>query len=110
MADNPFTGQMDRKIQLVEKVKTQTETGSEVSSEAVIAAPFAFMKDVSGGEEVDGKVKHLVNRIYTIRFNPTIKQKGTALIVVDENRKFEILHIIELGRKKHLELRVKSYE
>lgn len=110
MADNPFIGQMDRKIQLVEKVKTQTDTGSEVSSENVIASPYAMMKDVSGSEEVDGKVKHLVNRTYTIRFNETIKQKGTALIVIDENRKFEILHIIEIGRKKHLELRVKSYE
>ena len=71
--DNPFIGQMDRKIQLVQKVKTQTSTGSEVSSEAVMASPFAYMKDMSGGEEVDGKVKHLVARTYTIRFNQEIK-------------------------------------
>lgn len=108
--EKTFIGQMDRKIQLVQKVKTQTTTGAEVSSEVVISEPFAAMKDISGGEEVDGKVRHLVSRTYTIWFNPFVKEKGTALIVVDEGRKFEILHTIEVGRRQYLELRVKSYE
>jgi hypothetical protein len=56
------------------KVKTQTTTGAEVSSEVVISA-FAAMKDISGGEEVDGKVRHLVSRTYTIWFNPLVKEK-----------------------------------
>ncbi len=101
---------MDRRIQLVQKIKSQTETCSEVSTEAVISECFASMKDVSGGEEVDGKVKHLVSRTYTIWFNPLVKEKGTALILIDENRKFEILHIIEIGRKQYLEIRCKLYE
>lgn len=108
--ENPFIGQMDRKVQLVQKVKQQTSTGSEISSEEVIASPFASMKDVSGGEETEGKVKHIISRTYVIRYNAIIKQKGTSLVVIDENRKFEIVHIVELGRKKHLEIRCKSYE
>lgn len=108
--ENPFIGQMDRKIQLVQKVKMQTSTGSETSSEMVVSSPYAYMKDISGGEEIEGKVKHIISRTYIIRYNTIIKQKGTSLIVIDENRKFEILHIIELGRKKHLEIRCKSYE
>jgi hypothetical protein len=36
---------------------------------------FAAMKDISGGEEVDGKVRHLVSRTYTIWFNPLVKEK-----------------------------------
>ena len=94
----------------IQKVKTQTSTGSEVSAQTVVASPFAYMKDISGGEEVDGKVKHLVSRTYTVRFNEIVKQLGTALILIDEARKFEILHIIEIGRKKHIEIRCKSYE
>jgi hypothetical protein len=34
---------------------------------------------------------------YTIWFNPIIKEKGTALIVIDEGRKFEVLHTIEIA-------------
>jgi hypothetical protein len=36
---------------------------------------FAAMKDISGGEEVDGKVRHLVSRTYTIWFNQLVKEK-----------------------------------
>jgi head-tail adaptor len=110
MENKTFIGQMDRKIQLVQKLKTQTATGSEISSEVVVSQPFAAMKDLSGGEEVDGKVIHLISRTYTIWFNPVIKEKGTALILIDEGRKFEVIHIVELGRKQYLEIRVKSYE
>lgn len=108
--EKTFIGQMDRKIQLVQKTKTQTSTGSEISSEVIISEPFAAMKDLSGSEEVDGKVKHLISRTYTIWFNPIVKEKGTALIVIDEGRKFEIIHSVELGRRSYLELRVKAYE
>lgn len=110
MTKNPFIGQMDRVIQIKKKVVTQTETKAEVSSEVLVCEPFAFMQDISGGEEVDGKVRHLINRTYTVRWNPLITEGGTKLIVVDQEVKFEIVHIIELGRQKHLEIRVKSYE
>jgi hypothetical protein len=63
------------------------------------------MKDISGGEEVDGKVRHLVSYL-TIWFNPMVKEKGTALIVIDEGR-VEVLHTIEI-RRHYLELRVKA--
>lgn len=108
--EKTFIGQMDRMIQLVQNTKSQTETGAEVSTPTVVSECWAAMKDLSGGEEVEGKVIHLVSRTYTIWFNPVIKEKGTALVLMDEGRKFEILHTIEIGRKQYLELRVKLYE
>lgn len=110
MENKTFIGQMDRKIQLVQKTKSQTTTGSEKSTPVIVSEPFAAMQDTSGGEEVEGKVIHLVNRIYTIWYNPVVKEKGTALVLIDEGRKFEILHIIEKGRKQYLEIRCKLYE
>lgn len=110
MADKLFIGQFDRVIELKEKTITQSSTGAEETTETVLCSPWAKMNDISGGEDVEGKVRHLVNRTYIIRFNPDVKAKGTALVLVDEGRKFEIIHIVELGRKQHLEIRVKSYE
>jgi len=110
MEKNPFIGQMDRVIQLVEKAKSQTSTGSEVSTNVPVCEPWAMMKDISGNEVIDGKIKHLVNRIYVIRFNDVVKSKGTALVLIDEGREFEVIHILELGRRQHLEIRVKIYE
>lgn len=110
MEKNPFIGQMDRKIKLVEKVPIRSTTGAETSIENIVAQPFACMNDVSGNEDVEGKVRHLINRTYVVRYNPVIKEKGTSLVLIDEDKKYEIIHILDLGRKRHLELRVKLYE
>jgi hypothetical protein len=52
----------------------------------------------------------MVNRTYTIRYNERVKQLANALLVIDGAQRFEVLHIIEIGRRQHLELRVKIYE
>jgi len=105
----PFIGQMSRKIALIEKVISQTSTGSETTTETTICEPYAWMQDNSGNEDVEGKVIHLINRSYTIRVNAEVKSKNTKLIVIDEERRFEIVHIKEIGRT-HLEILCKNYE
>jgi len=110
MPKNPFIGQMDRMISLVEKKPSQSNTGAEKLNDVLVSEEWAFMQDVSGGEETDGKIKHLVNRTYTIRYNDIVQQKSNALLLIDNNQRFEVLHVIEIGRQKHLEIRVKIYE
>lgn len=105
----PFIGQMNRKIALIEKVISQTSTGSEKTNETTICEPYAWMQDNSGNEDVEGKVIHLVNRSYTIRTNADVKSKGSKLIVIDDDKRFEIMHIKEIG-KTHLEILCKNYE
>lgn len=110
MQKKPFIGQMDRVIEIVEKVKTSNELGEVKTTESVVASPWAHMNDVSGTEDVDGKIKHLVNRTYTIRYNSVVKEKSNQLVVKDGDTRYEVLHVIEIGRKSHLELRVRMYE
>ena len=110
MAKHPFIGQMDREISLVLKKKTRSATGAETPNDVVVSTPWAYMQDVSGGEETDGKIKHLVSRTYTIRYDDDVKTKSNALILIDDGQRFEVIHVIELGRRKHLEIRVKDYE
>jgi hypothetical protein len=110
MDKKPYIGQMDRLIQIIEKVKTKNEVAEVITSENVLLEPWANMKDVSGSEDVEGKIRHLVNRTYTIRYNPVVKEKSNKLVINDEGTRFEVLHVIEIGRKSHLEIRVKAYE
>ena len=110
MTKNPFIGQMDRVIEIVEKTMIIDSLGAETLVQTNVCSPYAFMQDISGGEETDGKIKHMINRTYTIRFQEQVKQKANALIVIDGGQRFEVLHVIEIGRRKHLELRVKIYE
>ncbi|WP_175556795.1 phage head completion protein [Flavobacterium johnsoniae] len=110
MRKNPYIGQMDRMIQIVQKQTNQSTSGAETVTEITISNPWASMEDVSGTEETDGKIKHLVNRTYTIRFDENVKSKSNNLILIDDSKKYEVLHVIEIGRRQHLELRVKNYE
>lgn len=110
MDKNPFIGQMDRKIQICELVKTRNSTGEEEVTQNVVASPFAYMNEVSGGEDVEGKIRHLINRTYTIRYNAAVLPNIIEKVLIDGTETFEIYHAKEIGRKRHLILMVRDYE
>lgn len=107
---SPFIGQMDRKIQIVSETLSQNTMGEQKPSETVIASAFAHMEEAGGDEDVEGKVRHLTNRRYTIRFNSDILTNGNKYILKDAGVKYGIYHVNEIGRKQHLQLLVNKYE
>lgn len=104
MTDKPFIGKMDKKIQIVLVGKTRDDAGGIGTAETVVCNPYAYMKEVSGDVDPEGKIRHLVNRTYTIRFNSEVLLKSTQLQVKDGDLVFEVFHIKEIGRKSHLEI------
>lgn len=110
MSYNPHIGELDRKVKVISLIKTKTATGADVITDNVIANAFAKMFEVSGSESVDGKVRLLVNRKYVIRYNSLIKEQNNALVLIDDNVRYNIEHVKLIGRKKHLELSVNDYE
>ena len=110
MDTSPFIGQMDRKIEVCALTKTSNPTGEEEVSLTAIASPYAYMNEISGGEDVEGKIRHLTNRTYTVRYNLAFLSNTAELVVVDNGQKFEVHHAKEIGRKKHIILMVKDYE
>lgn len=110
MEKKPFIGQMDRKVVILKFVKTQSSTGATVPSEQTVICVFAKMDEKSGNEELDGKVMHVVNRTYTIRFDQTILNYGKDYILQDGSVKYKIVNVSELGRRQHLILKVNVYE
>lgn len=110
MSTKPYIGQMDRKITVQEFTKSQNASGEEVRSWANVASPWAFMEDVSGSEDVEGKVVHIVSRRYTIRYNSEIAATGNDMRVVDGSDTFNVYYVKHQGRKQHLQLLVTDYE
>ena len=110
MEKTPFIGQLNRKIQIAELVKTQNSTGGMDVDPNVIAEPFAQMSDVSGGEDVEGKIRHIINRHYVIRYSAMIRMRASELVVLDNGQKFSIYHALEIGRNQYLKLLVREYE
>jgi len=110
MEKKPFIGQKDRRITVSTKTFAANAVGERKETVVAISDAFAFMDDVSGGEDIEGKVRHLINRTYFIRYNPVVKAKANALVVIDDSKKYDVYHIKEIGRKRYLEIMVKDYE
>ena len=110
MEKAPFIGQLDRKIQVVRIIATRNDVGEEVPNDETIASPYSYMQDTAGGEDVEGKVRRSVSRSYTIRYNPAIKAEGNKAVVIDGSDRFNVYHVKEIGRRRHLELLVNLYE
>lgn len=110
MSKNPFIGQLDRKIQVVQETFTQNTMGEQKPGETVIANPWAYMEEAGGDEDVDGKIRHLIERKYTIRYNNNILANGHEYIIKDGALTFAIFHVLEVGRKKHIQLLAAKHE
>ena len=110
MPDNPYIGQLDRVIQIIKFEVTRNPTGEKEATPVVVCNPYAKMEDISGGEDVEGKIRYLVNRKYTIRYNPDVSMLKNKLAVIDEGVQYDVVNIIPIGRQKHIQLIVKNYE
>lgn len=107
---NPFVGQLDRVIQIIAQISTQNTMGEQKPSDSVVAQPWAYMIESGGEEDVDGKIRHLIDRKYIIRYNSDVLTNGHKYIVRDNSVDYEVYHVMELGRRKHLQLLVKKSE
>lgn len=104
MNDKPFIGKMDTIIEIVLLEKTRDSAGGVTTEEIVLCNPFAYMKEISGDVDPEGKIRHIVNRTYTVRYNPILIEKTTQLFIKHKNNVFDVYHIKEIGRKSHLEI------
>lgn len=110
MIKTPYIGQLDRKIQVVTETMTRATTGEEKPVDAVVIQPYAFMEEQHGDEDVEGKVIHLIDRKYTIRYHSDVLVNGAKYYVKDGGIKYTITHIKEIGRHQYLQLLVKRSE
>lgn len=110
MVNKPFIGQLDRKVKIIELSVQQNAIGENKPVETVFCEPWAKLEDLSGNEDIDGKVIHLINRKYTIRYRAEILADGFKMILQDGNQKFSVTHVKQIGRKQYLELYCNIYE
>ena len=108
--EKPFIGQMNRKVSIVKFVTTRNSTNEKEVTREVIAEPWAAMVDVSGNEDIEGKVRYLVNKKFTIRYNQTVNDLKNQLGLIYEGKLYDVVNVVEIGRKSHLQLIVKNNE
>lgn len=104
MDKKPFIGQLDRIVSIIEITNVLNSIHENKPTETIVCNPYAKMEDVSGSEQEDGKIIHLVDRKYTIRYREEIATKGHEMLLNDNGEKFRIKHVKQIGRKNFLEL------
>ncbi|WP_413513255.1 head-tail adaptor protein [Myroides odoratus] len=100
----PFIGQMDRKITIYENIKTQNNIGEAKEEKKKVTECWARVDTDNGSEKVEGNVRHLINKSFTIRFNEIIFKRGNEFLVSYNNQFYSITHVAEIGRRSHLQL------
>ncbi len=105
-----FSGQLDRKITLIYEELVPNSIGEEKPEKRVLCRPWAKLDEVSGGEDVEGKILHRTNRSFIVRFRPEIKQMSNKLSVDYEGVLFDVTHVKEIGRREFLEIQCVVYE
>lgn len=111
MADNIFTGQLDQRISIVERVRSTSTTGSKNFTTSEVSAAWAKVEDVAGNEELDGKVIALNVRRYIIRYNPAVEEKQiNDLYIVHSGATYNIHSVDYVGRKEYVVLKCSKRE
>ena len=108
--DKPFIGQMDRLIKIVSFGSVRNETNEKRTIHLPVCSPYAMMEDLSATEEVEGKVRAVIIKKYTIRYNASVSLFKNKLAIIDQGVTYNVTGVLEIGRKYRLQLTVKKYE
>lgn len=111
MNNQPYIGQLDARISIIEETDVTSSTGEKTHTESTLATVWAKIDDVSGTEDVEGKVLALNVRKYTIRYNPDVVAKQINTLVVDDaGEKYNIHSTAFIGRKEFMQLKCSKKE
>lgn len=111
MADlKPFVGQLDRRITIYREDMIRNSIGEEKPQEVVVCQPWAKVSETGGGEEVEGKVLHRIQRNFIVRYRDILNQLENKLKVDFEGQRYNVTHVKQIGRREFLELQCIVYE
>lgn len=102
--NKPFIGQLNRVIEILKCEKSINEIGEEKLEKSLITVVFSHLEEMGGTEDIQGNLRHLTNRKFTIRYNALVHKQGQELVLRYRDVEHQITQIIEIGRKSHLQL------
>lgn len=111
MSKQPYIGQLEYPISVVRQVKTRGTTGeARVDSYDTVANLKSALNKQSGKDDVEGKVRSLIDRSYVVRYRPELLEDTDTLLVLDRGEKYRVYNVVEITRKRYLEILVTRFE
>lgn len=98
-------GRLDRKISIQEPTTTRDDFGQSVDAFAEVAKVWAQRRDISAKENTETDQPVASTRTeWTIRWRSDIRETWRVVTTTDRIQTFEIVGILELGRREGLRL------
>jgi head-tail adaptor len=110
MKNRPYTSDLDTRILIQEEVKTVSSTGEEKAVYQDLFSAWAKRINDDPKEDVDGKVRQLINHRYQIRYRAEALDRTKTLYLVDASQRYRIHFVKELEKHAWLEILVVIYE
>ena len=104
-------GQLNHRITINQvKVNKSETTGEKTNVEELYKQVWSKIDDVSGGEEIEGKVRSLNVRKYTVAYRKEILLNGETMLVVDVDGTYNVHSVQQIGFKEYLVLKCSKRE
>lgn len=102
-----FIGELNERITIKSETQTKSpKSGASTSVWQVLKNCWAKVKDVSGSEEIEGRVVYINTKVFTVRHDSRLVGAGaTEKQVLYENETYNIIGVASIGRKRYLEVK-----
>lgn len=111
MAEQVYIGKMDRRIQVIKRIKTKTPSGADAFTETIIATVWAEKKVLKSDEAVDDKIVTINAHQYVLRYHPIIAAENIQhLYLKDDSVEYDIYGLDPMGRKQFLKINCERRE
>jgi len=95
-------GQMDHRVEIVQKTRTKSSTGAETETNETICTVWAKRTTASTDKILDDKVVALNVNTYEFRYQPVLKTYDIQdLFLIDDGLEFEIYGFEIIGRNRY---------
>lgn len=106
MAKKIFIHELNTVIEIFTVTQVKDDlTGESTETDILLGGLHTKRIDVSGEEELNGKMVSVNIRKYICRYNKNIMLNGTDMYIVDEDGKFDIHFVESIGSRYMLSLK-----
>tara|TARA_B100000768_G_scaffold46545_2_gene45345 strand:+ start:6399 stop:6740 length:342 start_codon:yes stop_codon:yes gene_type:complete len=100
-----YAGTRNTRIEIVGFTTVKNALNEDINTEVSKGFFYALLNDLSGAEDVEGKIIHIIKRTYTILYNTDIQNNGENMIIKDNGKEFRVYYVQEIGKNLQLLLK-----
>jgi hypothetical protein len=111
MDKGPYIGQLKYPVIIQRETITQGATGAQgVAVVEDLANLKAYIKQHKEADDVEGKLRNLVTKVFITRFRNDFVTNPDNLLLVYAGTTYRVYSVVEIKRRRYIELTCVDYE